>query len=793
MSITEELAKILARVDRPGDFYAVGRTELLAPRIEIKGVGPIALPLLVAQAKQLIKAATRAPYGRGAETIVDTNVRRTWQIEGSRVAIGGKHWAQTLAGIVQRAVEGLGVTGPVTAPLYKLLIYDKGSFFVSHRDTEKVPGMFATLVLALPSQSEGGELVVRHKDREARLELKCDEPSEIAFAAFYADCVHEVLPVTAGCRATLVFNLVRRGKGAKPEPPAYEAEAAQVAALLSTWVAAKNGGTDSKVGRQDGAADAELNNECPEKIVWPLEHAYTPAELAFDKLKGTDAAVAKLLATAAPLSGCDLHLALLSVWESGSAEYSGSYRRRYRRSWHDEDEGDDQDEFEVAEVLDWDKSLSEWRRPDNARTTLGKLPLRDGEVSPRGALDGIEPDEEHFREATGNEGASFERTYSRATLVIWPSNRTLAVINMAGLEVTLPYLEDLIAKWQATRPKRGLHYRRHAQELAGHMLSSWPATSWYERSEPSETGRMFQLLARLGEPRLVQSMLERLIAQSGHGQADNSAILDALGVLSCEHAAERLKAVVEAHGVDALGACAALLRGALRTFATMPNLLLPAAEVLVAGLPGDSKAAPKDQWGRPRIARLESASLVDLVTITEATDPVLAKRAANHVLAWPKHFGLDRVVVPAVKRLMQVKKRGGPAFDALHRACVAHLQQRIAQPLEAPRDWARPAQLRCTCQHCSELSRYLADPSLEDWTLRAAQQLRAHVEEEIRRAHADVDCKTLRRGSPHSLICKKNQASYKRRVAQRKQDLAEIAVLRGQTPKVVHRRGLTGR
>src|SRR5262245_3435059 len=333
MSITEELAKILARVDRPGDFYAVGRTELLAPRIEVKGVGPIALPLLVAQAKQLIKAATRAPFGRGAETIVDTNVRRTWQIEGSRVAIGGKHWAQTLAGIVQRAVEGLGVTGPVTAPLYKLLIYDKGSFFVSHRDTEKVPGMFATLVLALPSQSDGGELVVRHKDREARLELRCDEPSEIAFAAFYADCVHEVLPVTAGCRATLVFNLVRRGKGTMPEPPAYEAKAAQVVALLGSWAAAKNGGTDSDIGPQAGETDASLTNKGPEKIVWPLEHAYTPAELAFDKLKGADAAIAKLLTAAAPQACCDLYLALLSMWESGSAEYSGS---RYRRSWHDE-------------------------------------------------------------------------------------------------------------------------------------------------------------------------------------------------------------------------------------------------------------------------------------------------------------------------------------------------------------------------------------------------------------------------------------------------------------------------
>jgi predicted 2-oxoglutarate/Fe(II)-dependent dioxygenase YbiX len=461
MSITEELAAILGHVDRPGDFYATGRAELLAPKIEVEGVGPIALPRLASQAKQLIKAASRAPYGRGAETRVDTRVRRTWQIEASRIDIGGKHWAKTLAGIVARAADGLGVTGPITAALYKLLIYDKGSFFVSHRDTEKAPGMFATLVLALPSQSEGGELVVRHKDREARLELTCDEPSEIAFAAFYADCVHEVLPVTAGCRATLVFNLLRKGAGAAPTPPEYEAEAAQVAALLSAWAAKIN----NRNGRpQDGDTDAVRNNRGPEKLVWPLEHAYTPAELAFGNLKGADAAVARLLVGAAPQAGCDLHLALLSVWESGSAHYNGSYRR----SWHDEDASDDRDEFEVIEVLDGGKWLSEWRRLGNAETVPGKLPLEDDEVSPPDALDGMETDEEHFCEATGNEGASFERTYSRATLVIWPSQRKLAVINQGGPKLTLPYLEELLAQWQAAGPKRGPVFQQQAVELAGY-------------------------------------------------------------------------------------------------------------------------------------------------------------------------------------------------------------------------------------------------------------------------------------------------------------------------------------
>ena len=141
MMITQKLAEILGDVDRPGDFFASGRAEFLVPRLEVEGVGPIALPLLPAQGKRLIKAAARAPYGRGADTIVDMKVRSTWQIEASRVSIGGKHWANTLDGIVKRAAEGLGVAEPVVAELYKLLVYDKGCFFISHRDTEKTPGM----------------------------------------------------------------------------------------------------------------------------------------------------------------------------------------------------------------------------------------------------------------------------------------------------------------------------------------------------------------------------------------------------------------------------------------------------------------------------------------------------------------------------------------------------------------------------------------------------------------------------------------------------------------------------
>ena len=222
--------------------------------------------------------------------------------------IGGKHWARTLDAILARVAEGLGVVEPITVEFYKLLVYDQGSFFVSHRDSEKVPGMFATLVLVLPSMSTGGELVVRYKGREVRLDLRCEDPAELAFAAFYADCVHEVLLVTEGCRLTLVYNVLRKGKGPSPEPPNYEREQAKAAAMLQAWVS----------GKQSSTADS------PEKLVYLLEHAYTPAELSFDTLKGADAAVARVLVAAAPQAGCDLHLALVSIADQNRTLYSAA-------------------------------------------------------------------------------------------------------------------------------------------------------------------------------------------------------------------------------------------------------------------------------------------------------------------------------------------------------------------------------------------------------------------------------------------------------------------------------------
>ncbi|MFY9639333.1 MAG: hypothetical protein WCD20_14510 [Rhodomicrobium sp.] len=335
--------------------------------------------------------------------------------------------------------------------------------------------------------------------------MRREDPSEAAFAAFYADCLHEVLPITSGCRLTLIYNLVRNA-GALPEPPNYRSEQDRVAGLLRQWADA--------AGTPDDAF--------PEKIVYPLQHAYMPAELSFEALKGADAAVASVLMSAAPPAACELHLALLTIEESGSAEHTGYYGSRWGRRGEE-----DADQFEVIEVTDYSATLGNWMRADGAPCMLAAIPFQEEEISPPEALEDLEPDEEHFQEATGNEGASFERTYRRAALTLWPSAQRLTALNRGGLKLTLPYLAGLAARWEAAGAEAGTALWRETDELCGLVIASWPAGRGYPRRDGGESpeAAMLTLLTRFKNAPRIEAFLASVSAGGAFGGDDAESVV----------------------------------------------------------------------------------------------------------------------------------------------------------------------------------------------------------------------------------------------------------------------------
>jgi hypothetical protein len=483
--------------------------------------------------------------------------------------------------------------------------------------------------------------------------------------------------------------------------------------------------------------------------------------------------VASVLITAAEGADCDLHLALVSIEESGIAEHTGYYSRR---RWNRDDQGDE--EFEVSEVLDRSLILSEWRRPDGEAVGFHDFPFEEAELCPPDAFEDLTPDEQHFHEATGNEGASFDRTYRRAGLVLWPRARRLAVLNRAGLGATLPYLEDLVRRWQTGDITMKARLWREADQLSGYMLRSWSRETW-RREGDTDAGRMLDLQVRLRNAARIDEFLAELSANGHYAASDNEAIVRAATVLPRPRVTDLLVAIVRRNAPAHLDACGDLL---LRCVAAPTDSICDVAQLgaaLIDVLPGDPARRVKlDPWARP--TSVQPGFVVDLLTATSKIDAGLGARAIEHLLAWPRTYALDAVLVPAALAFTKrAESVAWPAVGRLREAALDHLRRRVALPLEAPRDWARINPLKCTCDDCRALGAFLADADQEQWRLKAVQNRRTHVEESVRNAACDLDLSTERRGSPHTLVAVKNQASYQRRVKQRQQDLKHVSALGG--------------
>ena len=335
--------------------------------------------------------------------------------------------------------------------------------------------MVGTLVISLPVAGTGGELVIRHKQNEAVIDLRTEDPSELAFAAFYADCVHETRPVATGHRIVLVYQLLLRGgdHGGLERAPDYDVLTERIAALLAQW---------------------DRSTQGAEKIVWLLEHEYSEEGLSFSALKNTDAAVARTLAEAARRADCALYAAILHIEESCAAEYPQDLP--YGVDLDDSD-------LEAGEVLDSEHWLDDWVAPDDVRPEYGKLPLRARELLPVGALDDADPDDESVNEATGNAGVEIERAYRSAALVLWPRARTVATLAGAGIGSSVAYVAEELERNDHSEAAHG-----RLRDLATQLIDAWPAPPPGRRTDVERSCRAaLRLLCRLGDQSITLRFL----------------------------------------------------------------------------------------------------------------------------------------------------------------------------------------------------------------------------------------------------------------------------------------------
>jgi len=243
--------------------------------------------------------------------------------------------------------------------------------------------MFGTLVIALPSSHQGGEVIVTHAGRTETISTSPYSDFDVSWLAWYSDVTHEVKPVTAGRRLVLTYNLVHTTATTKVSARTASSQLQGLNNLLRSW---------------DKNADIVYHTG----LAYILGHKYSDASICFENLKGRDQQIVTLLIDA---SRDGQHLVCLANIERQiiggceDTEYGYSYA-----SGGDHHEITDEIErsLKYSKVVDLD-----------GRLVATNLNLGEGDFVQKEPFKDVYPDEEDYEGYTGNEGTTTTHYYRR--------------------------------------------------------------------------------------------------------------------------------------------------------------------------------------------------------------------------------------------------------------------------------------------------------------------------------------------------------------------------------------------
>lgn len=770
-SVTKRLLETLKKIDRPGTFCASGLLPSTLPGLEVAGFGPVALPLDKRQVTQLKKQARQAPYGKGTRTLVDTNVRRVWEIDAEQVTLANSEWHDLLNGAVQTVQRELGLESQtLEAHLYKLLLYEKGSFFLPHRDGEKLDRMVGTLVIVLPTAHQGGELMVRHEGREVVVDFGEQSQFQTQFAAFYADCEHEIRPVTGGFRLALIYNLTVKKSGETISAPSRSKFITEAVTILR-----------EKPGQQ-----------MPRKLAVCLEHKYTQAGLAGDALKGVDQACAEVLFAAAKEAGWDAHLAIMTYWESGYVDeflYESGYGSRSRGGYRSRQATPQ--EHVMEEVFDTSLTATDFKDADGSPLEFGTIRLEESEIVSNHPMDHGKPDLEDFEGYTGNAGMTLERWYHHAAVVLWPAESRFDLLCEAGVEASVGGLAHMVGQLKKAKGSERKRLQDSCLKFASRIIASWAKESQkanqYKAYDPrvksDEVNPLLIQLQELGDASLVAKWIRYVMGQDVWVQPGKT-----LGDLCNAHGwntfRKELLKLYDFTSYDTLARNSWLLADfSLREDDddARKRLCRELADRTVAALENRSYDKDIPVWVTNRLD-LNNLLLHLTQALLVIQEPKFSERLVKLILDRPNDFNVSKTIAPMLLKLApwlkQNVKVASPEFYGLLKAVEKELLERKAKPPKEPTDWRREANLTCKCADCKTLASFMADPDAETLRLPLAAKRRGHLHNTINVKKLDLTHETERVGRPQTLVCTKTKDSYERALEAYQLDLDCLASIK---------------
>jgi hypothetical protein len=778
----DRLARTL-RADAQTAFSVELTTKMADLSMQVAGFGPVRFPVTPAKARKLAGLGQPARFGRGEKTVTDPDVRDTWEIPKHLVRA---EWDDAaLTDILATVKEELGLPNAagLTADLHSLLVYEPNQFFLVHQDSEKDDSMVGTLVVTLPSSYAGGELMVGHNG-----EWKAYRGSKTALSlvAFYADCKHEVLRVTSGYRITLTYNLLLHGETSRPDGD--DGTVAELADLLREHFS-------TSVPRYYGGHAAGP----PNRLVYLLDHEYTPRGLNWRRLKGADSSRVALLRAAADKAGCESVLALADIRTTHSAFPADEGYGYRRRGWYDydEDEGEYYDdasgerEYDIQEEIDSGVALTHWTGPDGTRPEETSLSVDGDEVCASTPTGDLEPYSSEYEGYMGNWGNTLDRWYHRAAVAVWPRDQAFAnraetspawaldelaamassgdVAGAGAAAVTLAPFWDSVVRGRT--PGEG----GRASGLFGKALRAADAVAGPETAAlllhpfrvENLTDAHMKSFAKIADEYGQQWTAELLRTWFGGDQP----------AWAYDGGKERSRWVADSLPVLCEGLRAT---GSVGTLAAQQLVDLAwewLGQDIGAGLTSSSPSHRDEKLGglgKPLASVLTAAAVIGAAGTRDMVTGYIRKQG-DAVTA------LEMSALRVAAELPGDGTRSKAGFGDLAADCAPRLRTRLDRPRRASGDWSieLPAG-GCTCDLCNTLRAFLNDKGRRTFEWPLAKQRRQHIHSRIDAAELPVTHLTRRQGSPYTLVLTKTDALFTREQEARTRDETDLEWLAAQ-------------
>ncbi|CAK7232478.1 hypothetical protein SEUCBS140593_008273 [Sporothrix eucalyptigena] len=221
----KELADaLLEHLRKPGCFAGSRPFEQNSPGfkvgVAVNGVGAIKLPLQETQAQQIIAQARPATNGS------DKEFSNMWELDPGQFRLTeDNNWMPTVKNVAMEDVSSvLGFHDSLLrATPDKMLLYGKDAHLEAQTQLPADPQMFGKLLILLPSEHEGGDVIVRQNEEIVTMSTQLintpKKKNGLTFFAWYTDVQYEITPVTSGYLWALTYNLTKYYFPRRPNLP----------------------------------------------------------------------------------------------------------------------------------------------------------------------------------------------------------------------------------------------------------------------------------------------------------------------------------------------------------------------------------------------------------------------------------------------------------------------------------------------------------------------------------------------------------------------------------------------